>query len=182
MRSALVLALLSIVVGCPRSEAVTPGSFGPTPAATPAEKVGDPSAPLDFALEPLDRDFDFHPESEALRGKRAIVLILQSYDVGSLMALRTLSPLLNELPKDVLCLLVAVQPIGDKALIGPFMDAEKTPCRRAIGDPARGKLGDLAKVRIIPTVLVLRADGTLAGGHAGKFEVSDVRALLDKAR
>jgi hypothetical protein len=62
------------------------------------------------------------------------------------------------------------------------MDAEKTPCRRAIGDVKRGRLGDLAKVKLIPTVLVLRADGTLVGARAGNFSLEEVRALLDKAK
>ena len=175
------LLLVLALAGCPRKEPDTAG-LPPGPTLAAPEKAADRGAPLDFALEPLDRDYDFHPESEALRGKRAIVLVLQSFDVGSLMALRTLAPLLNELPPDASCLQVAVQPIGDRALIGPFMDAEKTSCRRAIGDPGRGRLGDLAKVRVIPTVLVLRADGTLVGGRAGTFDVADVRALLEKAK
>lgn len=139
-------------------------------------------APLDFILDPVDREFDAVPESEALRGKRSIVLVLTTYDVGSLLALRTLSPLLNELPKDAACLQVALQPLGDRPLIGPYMDAEKTPCRRAIGDPKRGRLGDLAKVKIVPTVLVLRPDGSLVGGISGTITLEGVRALLEQAK
>lgn len=177
---ALFLATL-VLAGCPKQQAESSG--GPAAAtAAPASAPADRGAPLEFALEPLDRDFDHHPESQALRGKRAVVLVLATYDVGSLLALRTLAPLLNELPKDAACLQVAMQPIGDRPLIGAFMDAEPTPCRRAVGDPKRGRLGDLAKVKVLPTVLVLRADGTLVGGRAGTFDVKDVKALLDDAR
>lgn len=175
------LILAALMLACPKKRAET-SAVDPIATTPTASKTTERGPSLDFALEPLDRDFDHHPESEALRGKRAIVLILQTFDVGSLMALRTLAPLLNDLPKDATCLQVAVQPIADRPLIGPFMDAEKTPCRRAIGDPARGRLGDLAKVKVIPTVLVLRADGTLVGGRAGTFDVADVRALLDRAK
>jgi hypothetical protein len=175
------LALLLLLTGCPRREPDAPLAT-PETKTTTTTKPTERGAPLEFVLDPLDRDFDFHAESEALRGKRAVVLILQSFDVGSLMALRTLAPLLNDLPADATCLQVAMQPIGDRPLIGPFMDAEKTPCRRAIGDPKRGRLGDLAKVKVIPTVIVLRADGTLVGGRAGTFDVADVKALLESAK
>jgi hypothetical protein len=173
--------LSSSLLGCPRAPSET---AGPTTAAKPVDpaKPVERGAPLEFVLDPLDRDYEHHPESEMLRGKRAIVVALATYDVGSLLALRTLAPLLNDLPSDVQCLQVAIQPIGDRPLIGPFMDAEKTPCRRAIGDVKRGRLGDLAKLTVIPTVLVLRADGTLAGALSGSFTIEDARALLDKAK
>lgn len=138
--------------------------------------------PLEFVLDPVDRAFEHRAESEALRGHRAVVLLLATYDVGSLMALRTLAPLLGDLPKDAACLQVAMQPLGDRELIGAFFDAEKTPCRRAIGDPKRGRLGDLGSVKVIPAVIVLRADGTVAGSLSGSFGVEDVRALLERAR
>jgi len=117
-----------------------------------------------------------------LRGHRSIVLVLTTYDAGSLLALRTLAPVFNDLPKDAMCLQVALQPLGDRPLIGPYMDAEKTPCRRAIGDPKRGRLGDLGKIKVVPTVLVLRADGTLAGGIAGTITEQGVRELLEQAK
>lgn len=180
MRSAVLLSLA--LLGCPHKPAETGTGPGAKPTATAVTAPKERGAPLEFALEPLDRDYDHHPESEALRGKRAVVLVLATYDVGSLLALRTLAPMLNELPKDVVCLQVAVQPLGDRALISAFMDAEMTPCRRAVGDPKRGRLGDLAKVKVLPTVLVLRADGTLVGGHAGTFEANDVKRLLDEAK
>lgn len=177
----LVLATVLSLAGCPRN---APDGGGTTTAAKTADptKPADRGPPLEFVLDPLDRDYEYHAESEVLRGKRAIVITLATYDVGSLLALRTLAPLLNELPKDTQCLQVAMQPIGDRPLIGPFMDAEKTPCRRAIGDAKRGRLGDLAKVKVIPTVLVLRADGTLAGARTGSFTAEDIRALLDQAK
>ncbi len=180
MRLFLALVLASLV-GCPRNKT---DANVPTTTATTSEpgKPVDRGPPLEFVLDPLDRDFEHRAESEELRGKRAIVVVLATYDVGSLLALRTLSPLLNALPSDATCLQVAVQPIGDRPLIGPFMDAEKTPCRRAIGDPKGGRLGDLAKVHVIPTVLVLRADGTLAGVVSGSFSEADVKKLLDSAK
>jgi len=175
-----VLACLTLL-GCPRTPTESGGGGAPATTA-PGAKTADRGPPLEFVLDPLERDYEARPESEQLRGKRAIVVTLATYDVGSLLALRTLAPLLNELPKDAVCLQVAMQPIGDRALIGPFMDAEKTPCRRAIGDAKRGRLGDLAKVKVIPTVLVLRADGTLAGARAGNFTLEEIRALLDQAK
>jgi hypothetical protein len=176
----IVLPLLFSLSGCPR--AATDASVPTVAKGTDPTKPVERGAPLEFVLDPLDRDYEHTAESEVLRGKRAIVVALATYDVGSLLALRTLAPLLNDLPKDVQCLQVAIQPIGDRSLIGPFMDAEKTPCRRAIGDVKRGRLGDLAKVTVIPTVLVLRADGTLAGVRTGSFTADDVRALLEKAK
>lgn len=177
----VALALFLSLSACPRNtgEPVNAATGGKT---VEAGKPADRGPPLEFVLDPLDRDYEHRPESEELRGKRAIVVTLATYDVGSLLALRTLAPLLNALPSDVACLQVAMQPIGDRPLIGPFMDAEKTPCRRAIGDPKRGRLGDLAKVKIIPTVLVLRADGTLAGALTGSFSEGDVKKLLDQAK
>lgn len=178
---ALLPLVSSLLVGCPRANA---GPSGPAKveAASEGQKPVARGAPLDFVLDPLDRDYEHRPESEVLRGKRAIVLALETFDVGSLVALRTLAPLLNELPADVACLQVAMQPIGDRPLVGPFMDAEKTPCRRAIGDVKRGRLGDLAKITVIPTVLVLRADGTLVGARAGTVTVEEIRALLEQAK
>ncbi len=181
MRALYPLLFVVATMACPAPQPVT---SGPSAQAT-AASVDTPAArgePLEFVLDPVDRDYDHTPESQALRGKRAVVLVMATYDVGSLLALRTLAPLLNDLPKDAACLQVALQPVSDRELIGPFMDAEKTPCRRAIGDAKRGRLGDLANVKVIPTVLVLRADGTLAGGIRGTFNLDDVRALLDRAK
>jgi hypothetical protein len=178
-RAAIALSFALMLAGCPTRSREPTGPFNAVPAAPKPVERG---APLDFVLDPLDRDFEHYSESEVLRGKRAIVLILATYDVGSLLALRTLAPLLNGLPSDAACLQVALQPIGDKPLIGPFMDAEMTPCRRAIGDPKRGRLGDLAKVQLLPTVLVLRADGTLAGARSGTISLEEIRTLLDEAK
>lgn len=181
VRLLLPISCAIALSACPGSRSDGAGAVTPVSSAAPASSV-DHGAPLEFVLDPVDRDFEHRPESEALRGKRAIVLLLASWDVGSLMALRTLAPLLNDLPKDATCLQVAMQPIGDRELVTAFMDAEKTPCRRAMGDAKRGRLGDLAQVKIIPAVLVLRADGTLAGAVTGSFGLEHVRALLDKAK
>ncbi len=150
-----------------------------TTSTSSADVVGPP---LDFILDPLEKESEHPAESENLRGKRAVVLVVTTYDFGSLAALRTLAPTLRTLPPDAACLLVAMQPIGDRMLVSAFMDAEKTPCRRAIGDPARGRLGDLAKVKVVPTVLVLRKDGTLVGFKSGEFDEKTVKDLLDRAK
>lgn len=181
MRALLSFSLLAAVSACsgPKPATATPVTEDKPIATIAAEPHG---APLDFILDPVERDFEAQPESEALRGNRAVVLVLTTYDAGSLLALRELAPLFNALPKDAQCLQVALQPLGDRGLVGPYMDAEKTPCRRAIGDPKRGRLGDLAKIKIVPTVLVLRADGTLAGGISGTITEKAVRELLDRAK
>jgi hypothetical protein len=181
MRALALMVLASSVFACSGPKQTT---TAPITEDKPIEKIAaEPrGAPLDFILDPVERDFEAQPESEVLRGKRAIVLVLTTYDAGSLLALRELAPLFNDLPKDAQCLQVALQPIGDRGLVGPYMDAEKTPCRRAIGDPKRGRLGDLAKIKIVPTVLVLRADGTLAGGISGTITEKAVRELLDHAK
>ncbi|MGZ3418817.1 MAG: hypothetical protein ACXVEE_13175 [Polyangiales bacterium] len=181
MRALVIALLLAGTAGCSGTKQATPP---PAAEDKPVAKVASEprGAPLDFILDPLERDFDARPESEVLRGKRAIVLVLTTYDAGSLLALRELAPLLNDLPKDAQCLQVALQPIGDRGIVGPYMDAEKTPCRRAIGDPKRGRLGDLAKIKIVPTVLVLRPDGTLAGGISGTITEKAVRELLEQAK
>jgi hypothetical protein len=182
MRALVLFACLAWAsLSCSGPKQVAPS---PVMEEKPVEKVASEphGAPLDFILDPLERDFEARPESEALRGKRAIVLVLTTYDAGSLLALRELSPLLNDLPSDTECLQVALQPIGDRGIIGPYMDAEKTPCRRAIGDPKRGRLGDLGKIKVVPTVLVLRPDGTLAGGISGTITLKAVRLLLDSAK
>lgn len=181
MRSWFGPALLGLALGgCPAPPKEAPLAAAPTaPAAGPA---ADRGPALEFVLDPVERTYEHQAESQALRGKRAVVLLLATWDVGSLIALRQLAPLLNELPKDATCLEVAIQPLGDRELVAAFFDAEKTPCRRAIGDPKRGRLGDLANVKIIPTIVVLRADGTVAGTLAGSYAVEDVRKLLDRAK
>lgn len=169
------------LAGCPKAKndpVVATGGTTTTAPTAPADR----GPPLSFALDPVDRDFDHQPESNALLGKRAVVVLLATWDTGSLMALRTLAPVLNDLPKDATCLEVAMQPIGDRELVAAFLDAEKTPCRRAIGDPKRNRLGDLAAVKVIPAVIVLRADGTVAGTLSGSFAADDVKKLLEKAR
>lgn len=182
MRPLLASLIVLAMAGCPTRPSDGPGPLAPITTTSAAAAPGDRGPALDFALDPVERDFEHQPESAALRGKRAVVLLLASYDVGSLMALRTLAPLLNELPKDATCLEVAMQPISDREIVGAFLDAEKTPCRRAIGDAKRGRLGDLATVKVIPAVIVLRADGTVAGTLSGSFAAEDVRALLEKAK
>lgn len=184
MRSLACIVSLGFAValaGCPSPRVDGPGPTAPAPVGT-APAATARGQVLEFVLDPVDREYDHQAESQALRGKRAVVLLLASYDVGSLMALRTLAPMLNDLPKDATCLEVAMQPIGDREIIAAFLDAEKTPCRRAIGDPKRGRLGDLAAVKVIPAVIVLRADGTVAGTLSGSFGAEDVRAVLDKAK
>lgn len=180
-RLACAVAAAVVLLGCPGP--TTPATGPSSPKGEPAapELQPAPGAPLDFALDPLDKELDHVPESTALRGRKAIVLVVQSYDGASLAALRALEPLLSEPPKDTGCLLVAVQPLADRAIVRMFFDAIQSPCRRAIGDPKRGRLGDLARVSSIPTVLVLRKDGTLVGGYTGGFDEAQVRGLLAKA-
>ena len=46
----------------------------------------------------------------------------------------------------------------------------------------RGRLGDLAKVKVVPAVLVLRADGSLVGAAAGDVKPEALKAELEKAK
>lgn len=154
--------------------------IGSAPATAAAPEAH--GKPLDFTLDPLDRDAERGPESLALRGKRAVVVVVTSYDFGSQKLLRQLAPTLRALPADAACLLVAMQPIGDRVLIQTFLDSEPVPCRRAIGDPARGKLGDLAQIKVVPAVLILRPDGSLADAGAGDVKAELVESALERAR
>ena len=172
-------AILAILLAC-SPKPVGPESAPAVASATPAVPV-EKGPPWEFALDPVDKDFEHVPESQQLAGKRAIVLVTQSFDGASLAALRTLEPIVSALPKDTACLLVAVQPLGDRAIVSMFFDGIKHQCRRAIGDPKRGRLGDLAKIQIVPTVVVLRKDGTVVGGFGGGFSEKQVRDLLEKA-
>jgi hypothetical protein len=155
------------------------GASSASASASVAEAHGKP---LDFALDPLDRDPDHIDESLALRGKRAVVIVVTTYDFGSQKLLRVLAPTLRTLPADATCLLVAKQPISDRILVQTFLDTEPTPCRRAIADPARGHLGDLGKVNIVPAVLVLRADGSLADAGAGEITPEELAGALERAK
>jgi hypothetical protein len=148
-------------------------------AASPAEAHGKP---LEFTLDPLDRDAERGPESLALRGKRAVVIVVTTYDFGSQKLLRVLAPTLRALPADAACLIVARQPLGDRVLVQTFLDSEPLPCRRAIGDPARGKLGDLEQVKVVPAVLVLHADGSLADAGAGDVKPEQLERALERAK
>ncbi len=163
-----------------------PVGMGPTPTTAAAADVAAPDGArgpaLDFALDPVERDPDHVPESLALRGKRAVVIVVATFDFGSEKLLRVLGPTLRELPGDATCLIVAMQPLADRVLVQTFLDAEPTPCRRAIGDPSRGRLGDLAKVKVVPAVLVLRADGSLVGAAAGDVKPEALKAELEKAK
>lgn len=179
-RLAFLVVAGAAQLACP-SKVATPTPAPAPPEATASPELQPPGQPLDFALDPVDKELDHVPESTALRGRKAIVLVVQSYDGASLAALRALEPLLADPPKDTGCLLVAVQPLADRAIVRMFFDAIQSPCRRAIGDPKRGRLGDLARVTSIPTVLVLRKDGTLVGGYTGGFDEGQVRGLLAKA-
>lgn len=183
MRSLLLPAVVFALSGCPAQTTTEgPGPASPIATVSPATAPKDRGPALDFVLDPVEKSFEHQAESEALRGKRAIVLMMATYDTGSLLALRTLAPLLNDLPKDATCLQIAMQPLGDRELVSAFFDAEKTPCRRAMGDAKRGRLGDLAAVKIIPAVIVLRADGTVAGTVSGSFSADDVRKVLETAK
>jgi hypothetical protein len=176
---AIALALCA----CPGAKKVDGPPGAPSPS-TSASTVGVAPAgpPLDFILDPVLRDPDWTPASEQLRGKRAVVLVLTSWDSMSLVLLRKLSPLLRTLPSDATCMLVAMQPLADRPIVSAFFDGEETPCLRAIGDPARGRLGDLAKVTVVPSTVVLRADGTLAGVAPGVVEADAVHEELEKAK
>jgi len=180
---AFVAISVSIAFACAgRKEGAGPNVGTSDVSTTTSASAPVVGPPLDFILDPLEKETEHGAESETLRGKKAIVLVLTTYDFGSLAALRQLAPLLRALPADTACLQVAMQPLGDRPLISAFMDAEKTPCRRAIGDASRGRLGDLAKVKVVPSVLVLNKDGTLVGGKSGDFDEKTVKDLLDKAK
>lgn len=163
----------------PASSGATPGVTAGTAAPGEAEAHG---APLEFTLDPVERGEDHTPESLALRGKRAVVVVVTTFDFGSQKLLRVIAPTLRALPADASCLVVAIQPITDRVLVQTFLDSEPTPCRRAIGDPARGRLGDLAKIKVVPTVLVLRPDGSLVGAAVGDVTPEALQAELEKAK
>jgi hypothetical protein len=151
----------------------------PTPAPV--------ASAFDLILDPVARDLDWHPASEQLRGKRAIVVALTTYDSASLIQLRELEPLLRALPADVQCLLVAMQPLSERPIVEAYFDkafdaSSGRPCLRAIGDPTRARLGALAALTTVPTTIVLRADGSAVGAAAGLAPIGDVRAALERAR
>lgn len=180
LRSSLTVALLTISCASNKPGGPIPVPTSVAPTATTAAAPAGP--PLEFILDPVLRDNDWTAASESLRGKRAIVLVLASWDGASLVQLRLLAPMLRALPADTTCMLVAMQPLGDRPLVAAFFDAEENPCFRAIGDPTRGRLGDLAKVQAVPSTIVLRADGSLVGVAPGVVDEAAVKAQLEKAR
>lgn len=165
----------------PPTDATSPPSDGAS-ATKPPAAPGDLGPPLDFVLDPIRRDDDFPPASEQLRGKRAIVLLLSSSDGSSSALLMRLAPLLRELPPDATCMLVAMEPLENRILAETLMDSEDTPCLRAMGDRSRGRLGDLAKINVVPVTIVLRADGRALGVAAGVVHPDVVRDELEKAK
>ena len=180
---ATCVALSSAIVACSgHRPVVDPPETKSAPSSTATSKPEDHGPPLDFILDPVARDPDWTAASESLRGKRAIVVVLTTWDGGSLALLRELAPLLRTLPEDGACMLVAMQPLADRPLVAEFFDVEETPCARAIGDPTRGRLGDLAKVTVIPATVVLRADGTLVGAAPGQVKAKEVREVFDRAK
>jgi len=180
-----VAAMLCAAWGCsshPRVAEPSPRAenTGKTSANATADAPLGP--PLEFVLAPVKRDTDFVPASEQLRGKRAVVLILSSSDGESTALLMRLAPLLRELPPDATCMLVAMEPLENRILAETMMDAEDTPCLRAMADRTRGRLGDLAKVNSVPVTLVLRADGRAVGIAAGMVHPDVVLKELEKAK
>ena len=176
----LVLSLLAL--SCAAKKPVEGPTTTPTTTTTATTAATPAGPPLEFILDPVLRDNDWTAASEALRGKRAIVLVLASWDGASLVQLRLLAPMLRALPADATCMLVAMQPLCDRPLVAAFFDAEENPCLRAIADPTRGRLGDLAKVQAVPSTIVLRADGSLVGVAPGVVDEAAVKAQLEKAR
>jgi len=183
MRRRLAWTAVLVALGCSSHPRVTdPSTSEPTPSTASSKSDPPPGTPLDFVLDPVKRDDDFPPASEQLRGKRAVVLILSSSDGTSSALLMRLAPLLRELPSDTTCMLVAMEPLENRILAETMMDAEDTPCLRAMADRTRGRLGDLAKINVVPATLVLRADGRLVGAAAGLIHPDQVRIELDKAK
>jgi hypothetical protein len=151
-------------------------------AADAATASTDRGKPLQFALDPVERGSDPPPFALQLRGARALVFMVASFDYGSLIQLRKVTPLLRALPSDARCLIVARQPLSSRPLIAGFLASLELPCDGAIADPERDRLGDLAIVGVVPSTLVLRADGTLAAAFASIVEEPVLRGALEAAR
>ncbi|MFI5299254.1 MAG: hypothetical protein ACHREM_14260 [Polyangiales bacterium] len=165
------------------------GLSGPSPSTSAAasQTASTPGLALNLTLDPVARDLEWHPASEQLRGKRAIVVAVTTDDGMSLVQLRELEPLFRTLPADVQCLLVAMQPLADRPIVEAYFDkafdpTSGRPCLRAIGDPTRGRLGALSELTVVPTTIVVRADGTAIGATAGFVQLSIVRDALERAR
>lgn len=186
MKSAFFVAMACAVLGCsshPRANEA-PGAGDENAGKTSVKSMPDAplGPPLEFTLDPIRRDSDFVPASEQLRGKRAVVLILSSSDGESTALLMRLAPLLRDLPPDTTCMLVAMEPLENRMLAEIMMNAEDTPCLRAMADRTRGRLGDLAKVNSVPMTLVLRADGRAVGIAEGMVHPDVVMKELEKAK
>ena len=158
-------ALLLVVAACGSA------SNGAPPGVSIENGSGTPG----FRFDSLDAR---EVSSDSLRGKPAVLAFVTTYDPISQMQVNYLVPLAASLP-GVNFALVMLQDGAQRELVEIYRDTLRVKFPVAIGDTATiagdGALGD---VHVVPTVVVLGADGKILWRKAGGATASEIRAHL----
>lgn len=152
--------------------AASPGSEAAAPASL------EPVAPFVFDsldARPVARD--------TLRGKPAVLVFVTTWDITSQAQVGYLVRMAERDGDAVTYALVALHERHERELVEAYARTLKVTFPVALGDPesrvGRGPLGD---VHLIPTTLVLDAEGRLVKKHVGLTKSDVLRPSVELAK
>lgn len=133
-----------------------------------------------FAFDSLD---DRPVSKEALRGKPAVLLFLTTWDLVSQAEVTILVKMAERDGPKVRYAIVALHERHERELVEAYAHSLKVTFPVALGDAesrvGRGPLGD---VHVIPTTIVLDAEGRLVKRHVGLQRSEVLRESVEAAK
>lgn len=145
----------------------------------------DGSAAVREEVHPFVFDsLDERPVSrEALRGKPAVLLFLTTWDLSSQAQVAVLVKMAERDGPKVSYAIVALHERHERELVEAYAHTLKVTFPVALGDSeSRAGRGPLGDVHMIPTTIVIDAEGRLVKKHVG-FQRADVlRASVEAAK
>ena len=168
-----------MLVGLVAASCVTEKPALDVPAPREDER-GEREQVRPFAFDSLDE----RPVSrDTFRGKPAVILFLTTWDLTSQAEATVLGKLAERDGPKVAYAIVALHDRHERELVEAYARSLKVTFPVALGDDesrvGRGPLGD---VHMIPTTVVLDADGRLVKKHVGFQRPEVLRASIEAAK
>lgn len=145
-----------------------------------------PDSQTPFSRTHIPRSFDFvtidgsHFSTTDTAGRVTVVVIITTYDLGSQVIMRELATVLRERTPRINAGAIVLEPPKNAPLVEAYAHSLQVSFPIALADaPTLEARGPFGSVNVVPTTIVLDADGNEVWRREGAMTHTEIDAVLD---
>lgn len=138
------------------------------------------------ARAPVPRRFDFvtidgrHLSSAAMAGRTTVIVVIATYDLGSQVVMRELATVLRTRTPRINAGAVVLEPPKNAPLVEAYAHSLEVSFPVALADQATLETrGPFGAVNVVPTTIVLDANGNEVWRREGAMTHAEINDVLD---